>query len=122
MIFFSNESQLFSDAGGTVNRHPFLRLTAFVLALAAIVALPGSAMADARLSSELVQQLAAALPLQQLQIVVTYKQSGPASTPQIQALQLLGITRGIRFRALPTVGAVATPRAIRQLSTGSDLM
>lgn len=105
-----------------MNRHPFLKLTAFVLAITAILALPGSAVADARLSSELVQQLASALPLQQLQIVVTYKQSGPASTPQIQALQLLGITRGIRFRALPVVGALATPGAIRQLAKRSDVL
>ena len=105
-----------------MNRHPFLRLTAFVLAIAAIVALPGSAMADARLSSELVNQLAAALPLQQLQIVVVYKQSDPIRPTQLLGLQLLGITRGISFRSLPIVGALATPGAIRQLAKRSDVL
>jgi serine protease AprX len=79
-------------------------------------------MADARISSQLVSKLATALPFQQLEIVVVYRQSGPVGTAQVQALQALGITRGISFRALPMVGALATPGAIRLLAKRSDVL
>jgi serine protease AprX len=107
-----------------VKHHPRRRFSSFVLAIVAVLALSGAdrALADAHLSSQLVSQLASALPLQKLQIVVVYKQSEPVRTTQIQALQALGITRGISFRALPIVGALATPGAIRQLAQRSDVL
>ncbi len=79
-------------------------------------------MADAHISSQLASKLLTALPLQQLEIVVVYKQSGPVRTTQVQALQALGINRGISFRALPIAGALATPGAIRQLAKRSDVL
>lgn len=101
-----------------------LRLIVVVLAIAASLALPGAdrALADARLSADLVQQLASALPLQQLQVVVVYKQSDPIRPTQLLGLQSLGITRGISFNQLPIVGALATPGAIRQLAKRSDVL
>ena len=102
----------------------FTRLASFVLAIAAILALlgPGSAMADARIGAQLASKLATALPLQQLEIVIVYKQSGPVRSTQLQALQALGINRGVSFRALPIAGALATPGAIRQLARRSDVL
>jgi serine protease AprX len=95
----------------------------FVLAFAAALALgPNPVLADARIGSQLAQQLLTALPIQQLQIVVVYKQSGPVAPTQVQALQALGITRGISFRALPVAGALATPYAIRQLAKRPDVL
>jgi serine protease AprX len=107
-----------------VKRHTLRKLTALVLAIAATLILPGPdrAMADALISSQLASKLATALPFQQLQIVVVYKQSEPVRTTQVQALQALGITRGISFRALPIVGALATPGAIRQLAKRPDVL
>ena len=103
--------------------HPLRRVTSLVLAVMAILALgPGRAMADAHIGQKLASQLAAALPLQQLEIVVVYKQSGPVQTTQVQALQALGITRGLSFRQLPVVGALALPGAIRQLAKRSDVL
>lgn len=104
-------------------RHHLRRVVSLVLAVVATLALaPGQAMADARIGQQLLNQLATALPLQQLEIVVVYKQSGPVQTPQLQALQALGITRGLSFRQLPVVGALATPGAIRQLAKRSDVL
>lgn len=107
-----------------MKHHHFVRLSSFVLAIAVVLALCGSgaARADARIGAELLGKLATALPWQQLQIVVVYKQSEPVRTTQIQALQALGITRGISFRALPIAGALATPGAIRQLAKRSDVL
>jgi serine protease AprX len=79
-------------------------------------------MADAHIGQQLVHRLATALPFQQLEIVVVYKQSGPVQTTQLQALQALGITRGLTFRELPVVGALATPGAIRLLAQRSDVL
>ena len=104
--------------------HRFTKLTPLVLAFAAVLALvgPGSALADARIGSQLASQLLTALPLQKLEIVVVYKQPGPVLATQVQALQALGITRGASFRALPIAGALATPSAIRQLARRSDVL
>ena len=103
--------------------HHLRRVTSVVLAILAILALgPGRAMADAHIGQQLASRLATALPLQKLEIVVVYKQSGPVQTTQVQALQALGITRGLSFRKLPIVGALATPGAIRQLARRSDVL
>ena len=104
-----------------MNHQSFSRVVFVALALAAVLG-PGPAMADARISAELAGKMAAALPLQQLEIVVTYKQSGPVQAAQVQALKSLGINRGISFRALPVVGALATPYAINQLARRGDVL
>ncbi len=107
-----------------MKHHRTSKLTSLVVAFAAVLALlgSGSAMADARIGSQLAQQLLTALPIQQLQIVVVYRQSGPVQPAQVQALQALGITRGLSFRALPIAGALATPSAIRQLARRPDVL
>lgn len=103
--------------------HHLRRAVSFGLAFLAIVGLSaGPALADAHLGQQLVNRLATALPLQQLEIVVVYKQSSPVQTSQVQALQALGITRGLSFRSLPMVGALATPGAIRNLAKRSDVL
>src|SRR5262245_25980660 len=104
-----------------MKRHSLWRLASLVVAIATVLG-TGRAGADARIGSELASRLAAALPLQQLEIVVTYKQSGPVQASQVQALRALGINRGITFRALPVAGALATPGAIQQLARRSDVL
>lgn len=104
-----------------MNHRRFARLVALALAITAILG-TGRAMADARIGSELASRLASALPLQQLEIVVTYKQSGAVQATQVQALRALGINRGITFRSLPIAGALATPFAIHQLARRSDVL
>ena len=107
-----------------MKHHHLRRLASIVLAITAILALlgPGCVLADARIGSQLASKLLTALPLQQLEIVVVYKQSGPVQTSQVLALQALGITRGLSFQKLPMVGALATPGAIRQLAKRSDVL
>jgi serine protease AprX len=104
-----------------MNHRRFAGLIALALGIAAVLG-TGRAMADARIGSDLASRLASALPLQQLEIVVTYKQSGPVQATQLQALRSLGILRGISFRRLPVVGALATPGAIHQLARRSDVL
>ncbi len=104
-----------------MNHRRFSGFVALALVIAAVLG-TGSAMADARIGSELAARLASALPLQQLEIVVTYKQAGPVQPAQIQALRGLGILRGITFRRLPVVGALATPGAINQLARRADVL
>jgi serine protease AprX len=104
-----------------MQRQQFVRLTVVALALASLLG-SGSALADARIGSDLASRLATALPLQQLEIVVTYKQSGPVNATQVQGLRSLGILRGISFRRLPVVGALATPWAINQLARRPDVL
>jgi serine protease AprX len=106
-----------------VRSHHLRRVTSLVFAVMAILALgPGRAMADAHIGQQLASRLGVALPLQQLEIVVVYKQAGPVQATQVQALQALGIIRGLSFRQLPIVGALATPGAIRQLARRSDVL
>lgn len=106
-----------------MNSRHLTRGTSLVLAVLAVLALmPARAMADAHLGQKLVNLLATALPLQQLEVVVVFKQPGPVQTSQVQGLQLLGITRGLSFRRLPIVGALATPGAIRQLARRPDVL
>ena len=97
------------------------KIVSLALAVATLLG-AGRAAADARIGPRLAAQMAAALPLQQLEIVVTYRQSGPPQAAQVQALRALGIDRGIAFRALPIAGALATPGAIRQLARRSDVL
>ena len=104
-----------------MRHHRTFKLAALAIALATLFA-TDAALAAARLGPSLQRQLAGALPFSKLEIVVVYDQSGPASSAQIQALRALGIQRGISFRALPIVGALATPPAIHQLSLRAGIL
>jgi serine protease AprX len=95
----------------------------FALAFAVVACLAsGPAAADAHIGHELSQQLASAWPFQQLEIVVTFDDSGPLDAGQLGALQALGITRGLSFHALPIVGALATPARIAALAERDDVL
>ncbi|HEX2163554.1 MAG TPA: S8 family serine peptidase [Thermoanaerobaculia bacterium] len=106
--------------------HPTVRrptpLVAVVLTVVAALALAAPAAADARIGEELAARLAQAWPLEQLEVVVTFDHSGPIGAPQIQALQSAGILRGVTFRSLPVVGALATPGAIERLARRDDVL
>ncbi|GGK03491.1 hypothetical protein GCM10011394_10680 [Luteimonas terricola] len=62
-----------------------------------------------------------ALPTDQLQIVVSYEQSGPVTAGQVAALKSLGIDQGMLMRTLPIAGALATPAEIRALAQRDDV-
>jgi serine protease AprX len=81
-----------------------------------------AAFADARLGRELTQRLAAALPTDELEVVVTYENPGPVQPAQLAALQQLGIERGVVLKALPMVGALATPGEIAALAQRDDVL
>lgn len=97
------------------------RLVAVALAVVALFG-AGQAQAAAHIGSDLAAKLLTALPLQQLEVIVTYRQSGPLQASQVTALNLLGVTRGVRFQNLPVAGVLATPGAIRSLAQRSDVL
>jgi serine protease AprX len=96
---------------------PLVRVSALALAMLA----SGLALADAHLDPKLVSRMAAAQPTDELQIVVSYKQSGPLTLTQVAALKSLGITRGLTMRKLPIAGALATKAEIAALAKRTDV-
>jgi serine protease AprX len=92
-----------------------------ICAIAAGLLASGVALADAHLDPQLVSKLASAAGTDELQIVVSYEQSGPVTAQQVQALKTLGITKGITMRSLPIAGALATPAEIRALAKRDDV-
>ncbi|MGI8560076.1 MAG: S8 family serine peptidase [Luteimonas sp.] len=92
-----------------------------ICAIAAGLLASGVALADAHLDPELVPRLNAAAAADELQVVVSYKQSGPVSPAQVSALKALGIDKGVTMRSLPIAGAVATPAEIRALAKRDDV-
>jgi len=92
-----------------------------ISALAAGLLASGIALADAQLDPQLVAKMAAAAPTENLQVVITYKQSVPVSSAQVGALKALGIDKGVTMRTLPIAGALATPSEIRALAQRNDV-
>lgn len=101
----------------THSRRAGVRVCALALGLMA----SGVALADAHLDPQLVSRLAATLPLDELQIVVSYDQTTPVTAAQVTALKSLGIDKGIAMKVLPIAGALATPGEIRALSQRNDV-
>lgn len=87
-----------------------------ICAIAAGLMAGGVALADAQLDPQLLSRLQAAGATDELQIVVSYAQSGPVTAGQLAGLQSLGIDRGITMRSLPIAGALATPAEIQALA------
>jgi serine protease AprX len=92
------------------------RKTFRVCAIAAGLLASGVALADAHLDPQLVQKLAATGAADELQVVISYKQSVPVTAAEIADMRALGITKGITMRTLPIAGALATPAEIRALA------
>lgn len=92
-----------------------------ICALAAGLLASGVVLADAQLDSQLLSRMTAALPTDELQIVVSYEQSGPVTAAQVAALGTLGINEGVVMRTLPIAGALATPAEIRALALRDDV-
>ncbi len=97
------------------------RSTIRISALAAGLLASGIALADAQLDPQLVSKMTSASPAENLQVVITYKQSGPVSAAQIAALKSLGIDKGVTMRTLPIAGALATPAEIQALAQRDDV-
>ncbi|GAB2618222.1 S8 family serine peptidase [Novilysobacter erysipheiresistens] len=102
-------------------RSPIQRRTFRICAIAAGLLASGVALADAQLDPELASRMQDALPTDQLQIVVSYEQSGPVTASQVAALNSLGIDQGVLMRTLPIAGALATPTEIRALAQRDDV-
>ena len=101
---------------------PIARRRAFrVCAIAAGLLASGVALADAQLDPQLLQRMERALPTDELQVVVSYRQSTPVSAAQVATLQSLGIAKGVTMRTLPIAGALATPAEIRALAKRDDV-
>ncbi|WP_188726136.1 S8 family serine peptidase [Luteimonas terricola] len=102
-------------------RSPIQRRTFRICSIAAGLLASGVALADAQLDPELISRMQNALPTDQLQIVVSYEQSGPVTAGQVAALKSLGIDQGMLMRTLPIAGALATPAEIRALAQRDDV-
>jgi serine protease AprX len=98
-------------------RSVLVRLSAIALGMLA----SGLALADARIDPKLAAQMADAAATDELQVVVSFRQSTPVSTSQRLAMASLGITRGITMRKLPIAGALATKAEIAALAKRSDV-
>ncbi|GHA76028.1 S8 family peptidase [Cognatilysobacter bugurensis] len=98
------------------------RKTFRVCAIAAGLLASGVALADAQLDPQLVERMNSSKALDELAVVVTYKQSTPVSAAQVQALKSLGIEKGVTMRTLPIAGALATPAEIKALAQRDDVV
>ncbi|MFC5570748.1 S8 family serine peptidase [Lysobacter yangpyeongensis] len=94
-----------------------VKLSALAIGLLA----SGVALADAHLDPQLVSRMDGAAATEELQVVVSYKQSAAVTPGQVAALQSLGITRGVTLHTLPIAGVLATPAEIRALARRSDV-
>ena len=94
-----------------------LRISAMAVGLLA----SGLALADAHLDTQLLSRMGTAAATDELQVVISYKQSAPVTAGQLAALKTLGITKGVTMRTLPVAGALATPSEIRALAKRSDV-
>jgi len=100
---------------------PISRRTLRISAMAAGLLASGLALADAHLDTQLLSRMGKAAATDELQVVISYEQSGPVTAGQLAALKTLGITKGITMRSLPIAGALATPAEIRALAKRSDV-
>jgi serine protease AprX len=98
-----------------------MRTTIKLSALAIGLLASGVSLADAHLDPRLVSRLAATLPTDELEVVVSYNQSTPVSDGQLATLRSLGIGHGIAMRRLPIAGALATPAEFRALAQRNDV-
>jgi serine protease AprX len=99
-------------------RNPqIVRLSALAVGMLA----SGLALADARIDPQLVAKMAKAGAADELQVVVSFKQSGPVTANQVLAMRTLGITRGITMRKLPIAGGLATKAEVAALAKRSDV-
>ncbi|HET6806865.1 MAG TPA: S8 family serine peptidase [Frateuria sp.] len=105
----------------SINPSTVKRTTFRLCAIAAGLLASGVALADARLDPQLVDQMNAS-PTAPLEVVISYKQSGPVTADQLAVLKSLGITQGLTMHTLPIAGALATPTEIRALAQRDDVV
>ncbi len=105
-----------------MSSRPNRKTTFKICAIAAGLLSSGVALADAHLDTKLLSRMASAAPTDELQVVISYQQSGPVTASQVAALKTLGINKGITMRTLPIAGALATPAEIQALAKRSDVV
>jgi serine protease AprX len=91
------------------------------LAVALLLALAPSALAQAVVSRSLTDALAALPVTGSTTVIVAFDQAGPPTAAQMGALRALGITRGVAFHSLPIAAVVATPVQVTSLAARSDV-
>lgn len=89
--------------------------------LAAGLLSSGLALAAAELDPLLSEKLQTALPGEQIEVVISYTQSGPVEAGQMAALRQIGIQQALSMRSLPIAGALATPAQIQALAARDDV-
>ena len=89
---------------------------------AAAILLSGQALAAAELGDSLSAALIGALPTDELEVVISYGQSGPLTAAQIADLKALGLEKGVTMRSLPIAGALGTPAEIQALAQRDDVV
>lgn len=94
-----------------------IKLSALAIGLLA----SGVALADAHLDPQLLSRMDGAASTDELQVVVSYRQSAPVTPGQVAAMQSLGISKGVTMHTLPIAGVIATPAEIRALAQRSDV-
>lgn len=87
-------------------------MTRFAISLLLLLFSFGLAL-GAKLDPELSKRMMLAGPTEQLEVIITYRQMPTDS--DVSALYGLGITAGIRYRALPMIAVLATPAQIRAI-------
>lgn len=68
------------------------------------------------IGSELQEKLGVLGAHDQAMVVVTYDQLDPVNTSQIQNLLNLGVSEGVQFQSLPSIGVLANPVQINQIA------
>ncbi len=101
--------------------HTVLPVRRIALSVAAVV-FSSQALAAASLGESLQDRLLEALPTEELEVVISYGQSGPLTATQLADLRALGIEKGVTMRSLPIAGALGTPGEIAALAARDDVV
>lgn len=82
----------------------------------------GQAADAADLGASLEGRLLDTLPTEELEVVISYGQSGPLTPVQVADLQALGFEKGLTMQSLPIAGALGTPAEIAALAARDDVV
>ncbi|AOE49825.1 S8 family serine peptidase [Kangiella sediminilitoris] len=89
--------------------------------LAAGIGLSSFGLSAKSLGPHLSETLPNALDSEQFEVIITFEGDGPASEVQINALESLGINRGVMLQNVPMIGTVATKQQIESIYARDDV-
>lgn len=96
---------------------PLARLTAVAASLIAC----GTAAGQGLVQRSLLNEMSAKPATPQL-VLVSFKQRGPVTATQLEALKAIGIRNGVHMRRMPIVAVAATPEMIRKIAQRPDVL